>query len=417
MCYLSNNPSMFLLSNRLRMLGCFIFVTLGSYAQENAWVKMSNFLGGKRERAVAFSIGGFGYVGTGTDTAEIVHKDFWRYDPSIDAWTQIAELPGVARRDAVAFTLEQKGYVGTGMSDHISANGFLLKDFWVYDPMLNQWDSIAAFPGNQMGGVYFSTGFSVNEKGYVCGGKTGNSTYSSELWEYKPSVNSWIQRAPFPTGIRYMLSSFAIGNYAYVGFGATQDVYKKDLFQYNPGNDTWIPMPDLPGNVRGGACTFVLQDKGYVCGGYDGGLLDDLWEFDPIEQSWSIKAYFGGSERKNAVAFSIDNSFAMVGLGKGYSGKKESVYRYFPSSYLSTSNLDPSLFNLFPNPTNSTINLKGPFEELSKIQCIDANGKVVFEERDPRNPIIPILESGVYTLLLSLHDNRGNLIYKFVVTP
>jgi N-acetylneuraminic acid mutarotase len=136
------------------------------------WVKLNDFIGGKRDRAVAFSINGYGYVGTGTDTAEVVRSDFWRYDPSSDSWTQIAPIPGPARRDAVAFDLNGFGYVGTGMSDHVSANGNILSDFWRYNAVMNEWDSIAPFPGNQGGGVYFSTGFSVGGKGYVCGGKT-----------------------------------------------------------------------------------------------------------------------------------------------------------------------------------------------------------------------------------------------------
>ena len=164
-----------------RFVGSVVFlcVFLPVLGQENTWVKLNDFIGGKRERAVAFSINGFGYVGTGTDTAEVVRADFWKYDPSSDSWTQIAPLPGPARRDAVAFELNGFGYVGTGISDHVSANGNILSDFWRYNAVMNEWDSIAPFPGNQGGGVYFSTGFSVGGKGYVCGGKTGNSAYTS----------------------------------------------------------------------------------------------------------------------------------------------------------------------------------------------------------------------------------------------
>ncbi|MFM7565631.1 MAG: kelch repeat-containing protein [Flavobacteriales bacterium] len=395
---------------------CMAMVSL-TVAQANTWVKMSDFSGGKRERAVAFALGTYGYVGTGTDTGEMVRNDFWRYDPIGDTWTQVAELPGSARRDAVAFSIDDRGYVGTGMSEHVSANGTLLNDFWCYNPVLNQWDSIASYPGNQMNGVYFATGFSVNEKGYVCGGKTGNSTYSAELWEYKPSTNTWIQRAPFPTGIRYMLSSFSIGNVAYVGFGATQDVYKRDLFQYNPGNNTWTPMPDLPGNVRGGACTFVLQDKGYVCGGYDGGLLDDLWEFDPVEQMWNIRAYFGGSERKNAVSFSVNNAFAVVGLGKGYSGKKESIYRYYPTLFLAHENLQTAPFSLFPNPSSGSIQLQGPIELIEEITCFDALGKRLFSWKNDESPFtFPRLPSGGYLLKVKRSDQLEEQPCKFIIT-
>lgn len=384
-----------------RFVGIVVFLCACSPAlgQENVWVKLNDFIGGKRERAVAFSINGYGYVGTGTDTAEVVRADFWRYDPNSDSWAQIAPIPGPARRDAVAFELNGFGYVGTGMSDHVSANGNILSDFWRYNAILNEWDSIAPFPGNQGGGVYFSTGFSVGGKGYVCGGKTGNSTYTSELWEYKPTNDTWFQRASFPTGIRYMLSSFAIGNFAYVGFGATQDVYKRDLYRYNPGNNQWDQMPDLPGNVRGAATTFVLQDKGYVCGGNDGGLLDDLWEFNPISEEWTLKAYFGGSERKNAIAFSINHEFAIVGLGKGYTGKKESVYVYYPSSYLGLSNNIGQEIQIFPNPGRTNIQLRNLPDDFDRIECISFLGLTVFSTNNvPASNAFESLPSGLYYL-------------------
>jgi hypothetical protein len=176
-------------------------------------------------------------------------------------------------------------------------------------------------------------------------------------------------------------------------------------------------MPDLPGNVRGGATTFVLQDKGYVCGGYDGGLLDDLWEFDPLEHVWNLKAYFGGSERKNAIAFSLQNSIAIVGLGKGYSGKKESIYRYYPNDYLTTATLNHSLFTIYPNPSPSNFILEGPIERVALIQCYDIQGKMVFEQVDPQQLYVSYLDAGMYSVRLTLRENEGALIYKIVVRP
>lgn len=379
------------------------------YGQENQWLKIGDFLGGKRERGVAFSIGNDGFVGTGTDTSEIVHKDFWKFDGITETWTQVADIPGPARRDAVAFSINGKGYVGTGMSDHVSANGVPLSDFWSYSPLLNQWDSIAPYPGNQFGGVYFSTGFNVRDKGYVCGGKCGNSSYSNELWEYKPSTDTWVARAPFPTGIRYMLNSFSIGDFGYVGLGATQDVYKRDFYRFNPANNTWLAIPDLPGNVRGSATTFVLQDKGYVCGGYDGGLLDDLWEYDPIESTWTIKAYFGGSERRNAIAFSIDNTYAIVGLGKGYSGKKESLYKYFPTQYLGLDTYQIGDFKIYPNPGKRNLQLLGPIANLAYLECLSLDGSLVFSSNNGNIfEQIQLLNNGVY--FVRFYGQSGRLI-------
>jgi N-acetylneuraminic acid mutarotase len=93
----------------------FCLLPLLAFNQYNTWTKKTDFTAGKRERAVAFSIGDFGYVSTGIDTAEALLKDLWQYDPNSDTWTQKADLPGSARRDAVAFSVNGKGYVGTGI--------------------------------------------------------------------------------------------------------------------------------------------------------------------------------------------------------------------------------------------------------------------------------------------------------------
>ena len=46
------------------------FVIFGQ--TENFWLKKNDFGGLKRERAISFSIGDYGYVGTGVDTGEVV---------------------------------------------------------------------------------------------------------------------------------------------------------------------------------------------------------------------------------------------------------------------------------------------------------------------------------------------------------
>lgn len=98
---------------------------------------MAFFAGDKRERAVGFAIGNMGYVGLGKDTAELVHNDFWQFDPAANTWTQKATFPGVARQDAFCFVVGNKGYVGTGQD--AAFNGNRLLDMYEYDPATNGW--------------------------------------------------------------------------------------------------------------------------------------------------------------------------------------------------------------------------------------------------------------------------------------
>jgi N-acetylneuraminic acid mutarotase len=339
----------------------------------NFWTKKNDFLGGKRERAVAFSIGDYGYIGTGVDTAEVVLKDFWQYDPITDTWSQKADVPGSPRRDAVAFVADGKGYVGTGIDSDESFSGTKLKDFWKYDPSTNTWQQIANYPGVGGNGVYFATAFSIDSKGYVCCGKIGPNSYSNQLWEYKPSIDQWTQRANFPGGVRYQLVSFSVGYDAFVGLGANQDVFKKDFWRYNAGTNEWAAIADLPASERGSACTFTIGPRGYVCLGSDGGLLDDLWEYNPVSNYWAVRATFGGSERKNAVAFTIAGK-AYVGTGKGFSGKKASIEEYTPLDLASIEELD-RLISIFPNPTTDYIQVYFPSEFITDITMYSVTGE------------------------------------------
>lgn len=393
-------------------------ICFGSFSQSgNFWTKKNDFLGGKRERAVAFSIGDYGYIGTGVDTAEVVLKDFWQYDPITDSWTQKADVPGSPRRDAVAFVADNKGYVGTGIDNDESFSGNKLKDFWEYDPTSNSWMQIADYPGIGGNGVYFATAFSIDSKGYVCCGKVGPNSYSNQLWEYKPSINQWTQRTNFPGGIRYQLSSFTVGYDAFVGLGANQDVFKKDFWKYNAGTNQWTAISDLPASERGAACTFTIGSRGYVCLGTDGGLLDDLWEYNPVTDFWAVRASFGGSERKNAVAFALGGK-AYVGTGKGFSGKKASIEEYTPLNLADIDELE-NLVSIFPNPANEILNISFPTGLISEISLYNLAGLRCNVENSLQGNVsslnISDLIPGVYIVKFSNSSNDQIICKKIIL--
>jgi N-acetylneuraminic acid mutarotase len=389
-----------------------LFFPLVIFGQtENFWVKKNDFGGLKRERAISFSIGDFGYVGTGIDTAEVVLNDLWQYDATNDSWMQKANIPGSIRRDAVGFSIGSKGYVGTGIDSAESIGSAVLKDFWEYDPQINTWTQKADFPGAGGLGIYFSTGFSVDAKGYICCGKIGPSVYSNELWEYKPNLDQWTQRTNFPGGVRYQLASFTIENLAYVGLGATQDVYKKDFWKYNPGSNQWSAIADLPGSNRGEACSFTIGDFGYVCLGSDGGLLSDLWAYNPNVNQWSVRAPYGGSERKNAVSFVVNNK-AYVGTGKGYSGKKASMQEYTPQTVLDLADLIKKTFIIYPNPASSIFTIASEDPMVEKFELYTPDGRKVkdIEWNNSSNKAVNCedLKPGIY-IVVAL-DNSESIV-------
>ena len=389
----------------ISFIGLLFFSGLLLAQSPNTWTKKADFAGLKRTRAVAFTLDGKGYVGTGIDTAEIVRKDFWAYDPGTDTWSQIADLPGSVRRDAIAFTVEPYGYVGSGI-DSVTAStpsAQKLNDFWRYDKTTNSWTQIASIPGP---GVYFATGFAIDSKGYLCCGKFGPNYYSNQLWEYKPAIDQWTQLASFPGGVRYQLASFTIGYKAYVGLGTDQDIYRKDIWEFDATTNSWNAKNDLPASERSATMTFSIGNRGYVCMGADGGYLGDLWEYNPDIDDWTAKAPYVGSSRKGGVGFAI-NGKGYVGTGKGYSGKKQSFWEYTPQEVVGLEEFDTGI-SIYPNPAKDQIQIKGNISLFRQIKITNTYGQVIREFNNLDHLTVEGLTSGTY--YLELINGQNNTI-------
>jgi N-acetylneuraminic acid mutarotase len=345
-------------------------------------------------------------------------NDLWQYDPANDTWTQKANLLGSPRRDAVAFSVDGKGYVGTGIDADEALGANKLKDFWAYDPALNTWTQVADYPGVGGLGLYFATAFDLDGKGYVCCGKAGPNSYSNQLWEYKPSLNQWTQRANFPGGVRYQLSSFSIGLYGYVGLGTDQDIYRKDFWKYNAGSNQWTQIANLPASERAASVTFSIGNRGFVCMGTDGGLLDDLWEYIPEIDYWVSRAPYGGSERKNAVGFVV-NGKAYVGTGKGYSGKKQGIEEYTPMQLVGLNEILNAEVSVYPNPSSDFIKVNYDMLSPVSLAIYSSTGQLVLSNQHIQNEStidVSNLQSGYYIIRIMTPDNQLMYSQKLLIT-
>jgi N-acetylneuraminic acid mutarotase len=357
------------------------FISISGFSQtQNSWTKKMNFGGLKRERAVSFAIGSYGYVGTGEDTVNMTHNDLWQYDPALDVWTQMANLPGPCRRNAVGFSIGSKGYIGTGIDSSESFAGIKLYDFWEYDPSGNSWTAKANYPGGGGFGVYYAGAFSTDTKGYITCGKVGSNWYAFDLWEYDPAFDTWTQKANFPGGVRYALSALTIDGKGYVGLGIDNDLYRRDWWEYDPSTDIWTVKTQLPGTERGAASTFTIVSKGFVVFGADGGYKDELWEYSPYTDSWNIKSNFSGGERRNGIAFAIgDKGYA--GTGKGPSGLRQNFYEYTPALPVGVDEYQKLNIDVYPNPIteNALLFIQNESDAASFV-IADINGNLVKQE-------------------------------------
>ncbi len=361
--------------NRLLILSLLVCSFLKAQTP-NSWVKKNDFASFKREQAVAITVLDKAYVGTGVDTTETVMNDWWEYNPSTDSWTQKANVPGLGRTCAIGFGLNDKGYVGTGVDNSEAQMGNKLFDFHEYNPQTNTWAPKANFLGSGGVGLYYATAFHVDNKGYVCGGKLGPSLYTQEMWEYKPVIDSWVQRANFPGGQRYNMSSVGVGANAFVGLGTNFDTYMNDWWKYEVGTNTWEQQTDFPGGYRGGACAFSVVGKAFVSCGTNGGPKADTYEFNPNNGNWSPRSDYGGSERKQAVSFVIGNR-AFLGTGSGTGGKKNSMYEYI-SLYTAEIEEIEKQIEIYPTISVEIIQINLPLEySYSSVSILNLAGQIV----------------------------------------
>jgi len=190
---------------------------------DTTWTQKANFIGSARRSAVAFSIDGVGYVGTGQDEAGLT-RDFYSYNAITNSWSQLNNFTGTARKSAVAFTLGGNAYIGTG------DDGVLLKDFWQYNPSTDLWVQRPDIPGIGRSGAVAWGQFPT---GFISCGEDANGVFLNDLWEYNYFGNVWQQRASLPGPPRKHAAAFCINGIGFVGTGYN-GVFLDDFYAYIP---------------------------------------------------------------------------------------------------------------------------------------------------------------------------------------
>ena len=161
-------------------------------------------------------------------------------------------------------------------------------------------------------------GFEINGAIYFGTGQDSVSTGYNDLWEYQPAGQQWTQKASLPGPTRLGANAFSLGVYGYVCCGWTSTVGAialNDAWQYDPGNNSWTALDTLPGAGRYTASSFTIGNKGYVGGGFGAGgpgLQNDFFEFDPSTGNWTALANCPAA-LQSASGFSLNGKGYIVG--------------------------------------------------------------------------------------------------------
>lgn len=143
-------------------------------------------------------------------------------------------------------------------------------------------------------------------------------------WEAKTSM-------PAP---RWGASTFVINGKAYVLCGRSGATDHTQMWQYDPVENSWTPKASLPAQGRRLATAFSANGHGFIGCGITGSstYLSDLWKYDPVADSWTQAASFPPGPRYNTWQFVL-NGIAYVGGGNsgGASGPfHDDAYQYNP---------------------------------------------------------------------------------------
>lgn len=252
------------------------------------------------------------YGGESADTSTLVTgnsmllNDMSIFDPNALVWTpeESANNPPPARKNHSAVALGEKMYILFGEG----AQGGLLQDIWVYDPLSKEWQeqvvSSVSKPDARTG---HSTVVMYGQI-FVYGGKTTTGVVN-DLWSLELRSRTWTQRESGGNPVFGHKAIADTGTKMYVHGGMSEDqTMFPDLLSYDLNTKKWenIAVQGGPSARAFHVATFETN-KIKISGGrgYDdfGSPTDlgDTWEFDTVAIKWTPKAKVSPHSFSSAV--------------------------------------------------------------------------------------------------------------------
>jgi N-acetylneuraminic acid mutarotase len=238
-----------------------------------------------------------------------------------NGWTIKANVhPDIANNyNITGFAIGSKGYVISYDSPY--------NNFFEYDPVSKGWNPLLDFPGNQRRDAVV---FSIGTKAYVGLGEWEGQYI--DFWEYNPLTPAWSKLSDFPGGARSRAFAFSAGGKGYVGGGYNQSNNSgynnlDDLWEFNPISNTWVQKANFPGGDTNSPICFTIADIGYVADIRDN--RNSFWQYNPATNKWSKKGSFKGNSRNDAVGLAIGYK-GYIGLGQQWNPQQSgSNYKDF----------------------------------------------------------------------------------------
>jgi N-acetylneuraminic acid mutarotase len=274
-------------------------------------------------------VGDAAFAIAGTTDQQRPQNKVWKFDPVPATWTYVANLGGQPLKAGTGFVVNDRIFAGGGAMGFTFMLAHMSHALHEYDPVLDKWEDRQFHQAMaRMSGVSFVIG----DHAHVTTGATANNGEGAVLtshWAYDVMTDSWAQKANFPNA-RSRAAGYSVGNKGYVSSGIYSSIWDapilyNDVWEYDPMQDTWLPKAPLPAPGRYGCAYFTLNDKAYLAAGIlaDNTLSNELWEYDPFSDSWNERASIPG-----ALIGGTGKGFSVN--GKGYVGTSNALWEYDP---------------------------------------------------------------------------------------
>jgi hypothetical protein len=359
---------------------------------QSSWVRHSDFPD-FRDRGIAFSIGGFGYAGTGSNFQENM-DDLWRYDPYLDKWTEMKSMPTFGRHGAFCFVIGDTAYIGGG----VTSQGEYDYEFWKYVAPENEWCQLNNIPRFEYTGETLF-GFAVRDTGYLL------ATFNPvNFYKYNVFDDTWEGIVAFPGEGRMDQAGFTIGDNIYIGTGFAKIHNSAEFWEFDTRANKWTRLADYPGRTRTWAVGFSIGDKGYIGHGVTPGvnIKYDFCEYDTTTNQWT-KIEDCGYAAGNSFAFSIGNTGY---VGTGFSDYGNQFWGFRPE--LSTVSITKQdAIEIYPNPTTGLLSIRGLKTSTEECKIFDAFGKVMKQFKIDNSQLdISNLSNGLYFISITGEENK-----------
>lgn len=160
--------------------------------------------------------------------------------------------------------------------------------------------------------------FGYEGKAYVFRGipqDNGNGP-KNEIWVYTPEDDSWEMMMEFPGEARRISIGDDWNGKYYYGFGVGgPDGLLNDLWEFDPSDTTFTQLPSCPCVGRSHPSLIAHNDKIWMGAGSSfGSDVKDWWEYDMITQEWTQMPDIPGEIRHHTFHFS-SGDYVYVGGG------------------------------------------------------------------------------------------------------